>query len=136
MGFNGKRWLGIVGAAVDSFDFLDLEFTKVRGFLGSFDGVLDCGVGDDLVGLGLVKLQALEIGRCDLQGVEKQAGFLGIDFVAHDEFGNLAKSELDGVHVLENRQMNFRGGVIVIHAAIVESSRAAVLMVVAELVVL
>jgi hypothetical protein len=136
MELDEKRRLGVVGAAVDSVDLFGLEFIKARGFLGSFHGVLDCGVGDDLLGLGLVEFQALEIGRCDLQGVENQAGFLGLDFMAHDEFGYLAKSELDGVHVLENRQMNFRSGIIVVHAAIVESCRAAVLMVVAELVVL
>ena len=58
-----------------------------------------------------------------------------IDLVAQDEFGDLAKSELDGVHVFENRQMDFGSGVIAIHAAIVKSHGAALLMVVTELVV-
>jgi hypothetical protein len=97
--------------------------------------VFDLRVGDDVFRFGLVEFQTLEIGRRDLQRVENEASFLEIDLVAQDEFGDLAKSELDGVHVFESRQMNFGSGVIAIHAAIVKSHGATLLMVVTELVV-
>lgn len=132
------RWCcgdGVGSACVNPVDFDLLEFLKGLFFLGSFHEMFDLRVGDDSFGLRFFAFQTPEIGGRDLQGIENEAGFLDLDLVAQDEFGDLAKRELDGVDVFESREMNFGRGIILIHAAIVQGDGAALLMVVTKLVI-
>ena len=46
----------------------------------------------------------LEVGGGDLQGVEHQAGGLGVDLIGDEQSHDLGERELDGVGVLENRK--------------------------------
>lgn len=97
--------------------------------------MLDFGVSDDVLGLGLFACDELEIAGGNLQRVEKQASFLFTDLVTQDEFGYLTKSQLDGLDVFEKGKMDFVYIPVAIMSAIVESRRAEMLVKVTELLV-
>ncbi|MGB9237196.1 MAG: hypothetical protein WCC04_22530 [Terriglobales bacterium] len=99
---------------MDCVDLVALEFAIGFRFFRCFDGALDFGVGDDLFRLGLFALEALEIGRGDLQRVENEAGFFVVDSVLEDEFDDLPESHLECVRVFKNGQGEFRLRIIAI----------------------
>ncbi|MFZ1919037.1 MAG: hypothetical protein WAU58_15795 [Terriglobales bacterium] len=89
-------------------DVVALGFAIGFRFCLRFDSGVDFGAGDDLFGLWLLALEALEIGGGDLQRVENEAGFFVVDSVLKDEFNDLPESELDCVRVFKNGQGEFR----------------------------
>ena len=51
-----------------------------------------------------LKARAAQVGGCDLQGIEQQAGGFGVHLAADDHAHDLPESDLDGVGVLEHGQ--------------------------------
>jgi len=66
-------------------------------------------ISDNLLWLRLFEFHTLEIRRGNLERVENEPGSIGIHSAAHDQFGHLPKSELDGIGILKRRQNNLGG---------------------------
>ena len=59
-----------------------------------------------------LKVRAAQVGRCDLQGIEQQAGGFAVHLAADDHAHDLPERDLDGVGVLEHGQVEHRCDVV------------------------
>jgi len=67
-----------------------------------------------LLGLRPFEFHALEIGGCDLEGVEEEAGGFPFESLLHHHLHNLADDGLNGVGIFKKRQINFTERIILL----------------------
>jgi hypothetical protein len=92
------------------FFFFDVEVGILPDFFAHAGLVNGGGVDDDIVGVRL-EPGAAQVGGCSLQSVEKQGGCFVLDLSGEQEAHDLHDGDLDGVGVLEYRQINRRADV-------------------------
>jgi hypothetical protein len=105
----------VLGLSLDSFAgfvliiffvFFFFEVFAVPGIFAERGLVYRFGI-DDYSGFDDgFEVDAFQVGRCGLQGIEQQAGGFGIDLSAQNQAHDLHERDLDGVGVFENREID------------------------------
>jgi hypothetical protein len=105
----GRDWLAGFGLIV-FFVFFFLEIFSAPGIFAERGFAYGAGIDDHAGFYGGLEIDAAQVRGSGLQGVEQEAGGLGVDLSAEDEAHDLHERDLDGVGVFEHGEIESDAG--------------------------